>query len=677
MAAIDKILKFLTSKNIAEDISEDEHKSIVDDVLIGYRIDEDTRANWLKTNLEAMAIIKQADAPENSNQWEPFDGSAKVIYPLLAPAVIQLASRLIQPIVRNGKVMECTVIGQDQPEIDPQTGQPTGKFVKAEKAKRVSDYGNYTHLIESDTWTKDTHKLCHILASWGTAFRYIDYDPVTKRICDELIAPEDVIINHNLNSLSAARRITVRHSFTKNDIYEQIASGYFLDIDPETLSSSGSTSDGKEAIEEINPVYEVLCQMLYMDLDGDNISEPYNVYVLKEQQVLLGIHPAFGIKEIKIDEATGKILKIEPKLNIIDFHLIDDPQGRFYSIGLNYLLLHTNKAITSILRQLIDSGTLANTQGGFVTTAFKVKENNVRFSMGEFQQLECSPTINPQQHIIPLPFKEPSQVLLALLQMLIDGGKQVGFISDILTGEAEGQNVPATTMLALVEQGTRAFKPVFQKFHIANKKAFKLWFNLNAQYLDAPKYVYFNGGNVQVAQTDFDDDSMDICPVSDPTISSEAEKYARDQFLFQLLQVPTIAGSLNIDAVLLHIFKDMNYPMPEQFIAQQKAPDPALIKIQQQAQKDQMDFKKDILTLQRLSSRDEVDQDKVEAQKQKNLIALAVAEAKKDKLEADAKKDAVQTAIQAERLKIEKFNAETARIKAEQDKKNSNNSTNK
>lgn len=609
MSHLDKLLKVFTTKNVAENVDEETRKKIAQSVVNGSKVDNDSRATWLAINQEAMKIIKHCEADDGEKDF-PFPGAAQVVYPLLAPAVIQLAARLATHIVQNDQVCRFAVLGPDYqvPVITGQQGQqasqqdpnqpqqpPKLEYKKEAQAKRLTDYASYDFLINSDTWLNDTHKLMAILAGWGTAFRQVYYDRISKRPCHELIAPEDVIINHGVTSLEKAPRITVRNYLRKNDIVSFINSGDFLDIDLENIETDSDTeyedsiSDTPDSREE-NPTHEFLCQMLYLDLDDDGYAEPYKAYVHKKREELFGLYPAFKMKDVEFDKESGKILRIKPRIDIVDFHCIDDPEGKFYSIGLNYLLTHQNKSITSILRQLIDSGTLQNTQGGFITKAFKTQEKSLSFEMGEFKVLDCDYNVNPQQHIFPLPFKEPSQVLLALLQTLIQAGKETGFITDVLTGDVESQNTPATTMLAAVEQGTRAFKPIIQKLYVSLKKEFKLWFDINSEYLDVneqgQKYATFQGRPVEVSREDFNSDELDVCPVADPTMSSEAHKYARIRFITELFASP-VASGINIPEALKTVFEGLQFTNAEQLVNQPQPPppDPKMVKLQLDSKK--------------------------------------------------------------------------------------------
>lgn len=664
MASIDKILKFLNTVNIADLLDDDKLKQIAQDVVLGYQIDEDSREVWLNTNLEAMKIIKHCENNKEKRDF-PFSDSAKVIYPLLAPATIQLASRLAQHITRNNRVGECAVLGKDEPEVDPQTGQPTGQYVKRGKADRVSSFLTYEKLIESDTWLKDTHKLCHVLAAWGTAFRQVYYDPITKKNCSDLISPEDVIINHNITCLEKAPRITIRHYLTDNDIISNQRIGYFSDFNVADLDLGVNNNEINDA-REIRPVREFLCQYTYLDLDADGYSEPYKVYVHKESQTAVCIVPAYEYQDIDITD-TGEVISIQPRFDIVDFHCIDDPEGKFYSLGLNYLLLHPNKSITSVLRQLLDAGTLANQQGGFVTKAFKTKERNLRFKMGEFQVLDINPNIDPNKHIMPLPFKEPSQVLLGLLQLLITSGKETGFITDVLVGEAEMQNVPATSMLAMIEQGTRAFKPMVQKFYASLKKEFKLWFHIHSVYADDVKYVKFLDNDLAIFKDDFDEDSLDICPVADPTQSSEAHKYALIQAKYQLLQ--SAPQALNVEALVKSIMVDLQLPNPDEFIVDKKdqQPDPKLMQVQLNAQ--ELKQNSDIAQLEMQLKAEKLINEKLKIQLKEREIDRKEGESQGKMLRnvSDVKAEQVESSIKQVLAEIEAFRAQTERMKVHVD----------
>lgn len=678
MSSLSKILKFLSDKNIAESLDAEQLKQIAEDVIKGYQIDEHSRADWLAANQEAMRIIKNEDTKEERNGL--FEGQANLVFPLLAPAIIQLAARLITHIVRNDKTVEFKILGEDTPVTQQgmqqspdgqqqMAQQPVpGKFVKQEKAKKVSGLMNYELLVESKTWLKDTHKAMSVLAGWGVAFKQVYYDYVTNRYCSELITPEDVIVNQHISSLEQAPRITIKHRLTKNQIIEQIRAGYFSDEDLDSLELDPDDYERNDS-EEIQPVYLFLGQTCYIDLDGDGYAEPYKVYVNKATKTVFSIIPAFEFKDIEWTEK-GEVKRISRRLDIVDFHCIDDPEGGFYSLGLNHLLLHPNKALTAIERQLTDAGTLSNAAAvsGFITQQFKTKERSIRIKLGEFNVLECNPTVDPSKQIIPMPFREPSQVLLNMFQLLIEISKNSGFLNDILTGDVEMQNVPATTSLAFTEQATRAFKPIITKLYISLKEEFKILFHLHGKYLTESKTVYSGQDIFEVTASDFDDEVLDIVPVADPTYSSDAFKYSRQRALLEGIQF--FGPVTNMQEAAIRYYTDLGFSSPETLIQQPpQQPDPKLMEVQLKAQIEQEKLKLEQMKLQLQAQKQQFDSYKAQAQVEvKTGLAQVKAHesgAKIKKLNADAMLAYGTLETQQDQVDVNREKVEVERQKVE------------
>lgn len=554
--SIEQLLKYVDSSNIAEHLSEEQLKEISENASHGFDLDEDSCQSWIDMNKEALKMIKAETKHEHTKNY----AHSKVVYPLLASATLQLSSRLIPHLVRNNKVVECAVLGPD----------PQG--IKSQKAKAVSDFFSYDLLIDSDSWLLESHKLIQMLCAWGTAYRKLTFDDNRDKVLSEVVSPEDVIINTNTSCIEKARRITVRNFMTKNQIVEYIRAERFLDIDIEDLKAGDSREEDTRDFLDTNPVYEILEQFCYIDLDDDGYEEPYIVYFHKDSNLVLGIYAGYEAEDIHVN-AKGKVKKIVPRPYVIDYHCIDDPAGKYHSMGLNHLLFHQNKSITSVLRQLIDAGTLANQQGGFVTKAFKTKKRDVQLELGKFIQLEIPPSVRIQDQIMPLPFKEPSQVLFSLLGLLIEAGKETGFVTQALMGDSQGQNVPATTMLAIIEQGTRAFKPMVQKLYHSLKKEFKMMFHMYGKYSTQERFIKYSDSNIQVSQDIFNEEELDIVPVADPTQSSEAHRFIKLQALQQLMQTP-LMNVLNPQAMAMRIFNDLQIDRPEELIAQPQPPQP-------------------------------------------------------------------------------------------------------
>ena len=636
-----KLLQLIESKNIAEELDEEFLKEIAEDASAGYRIDEESCEDWIKMNKDAIKMIKAEAKSERTKSY----GHSKVIYPLLASATVQLSSRLIPHLVRNNKVVECAVLGPD----------PQG--IKAAKAEAVSNFFSYELLIESDSWIKESHKLIQMLCAWGTAYRKLYFDEDQDKVMSEVISPEDVIINTNTCSIDKARRITVRNYLTKNQIIEFIRSGVYLEVDVDKFNT--------DELDEVNPVYEILEQSCFIDLDEDGYEEPYVVHFHLESETILGIYPGFEAEGIHVNEK-GQIKKIVPRPFVIDYHCIDDPEGKYHSMGLNHLLFHQNKSITSILRQLIDSGTLANQQGGFITKAFKTKKREIKQELGKFTQLEIPPSSKIQDHVMSLPYKEPSQVLFSLLGLLIEAGKETGFITQALTGDAQGQNVPATTMLAIVEQGTRAFKPMVQKLFHSLKKEFKMMYSLYGKNSSFRRFIKYQDVDIEVSRELFNDQDLDILPVADPTQSSEAHRYMKLQAIEQMMQSP-LGGVLNLQAVAQRVFKDLQIEKPEELIAQPKPPppDPDMVKAQMKHQIDLAKLELEKTKEQREQVKLEIDMLKTQIKRNEALIKQQESDEKQLQMMARAKKDMQESAMKERMTKVAEDKVEIERDRLE------------
>lgn len=661
--SIEKLIKFVQSDNIAEMLDEDQLHDIASDAGHGYDIDLESCQDWIDMNKEALKMIKAEARNEHTQNY----AHSKVIYPLLASANIQLASRLIPHLVRNNKVAECAVLGPD----------PDG--TKAIKAEKVSSFFSYDLLIDSDSWLKESHKLIHMVCAWGTGYRKLCFDDGQDKVLSEVLSPEDVIINTNTSSIDKARRITVRNYMTKNEITEYIRADRFSEVDIESLKAGYIRDEGDQDLQDTNPVYEVLEQFCYLDLDEDGYEEPYIVYFHKDSDKVLGIYAGYEIEDIHVNDK-GKIKKIIPRPYIVDYHCIDDPAGKYHSMGLNHLLFHQNKSITSILRQLIDSGTLANQQGGFTTKAFKTKKREIKQELGKFTQLEIPPNVDIRSQIMPLPFKEPSQVLFSLLGLLIDAGKETGFVTQALMGDSEGQNVPATTMLAIVEQGSRAFKPMVQKLFHSLKKEFKMMFHLYGKFSSLERFVKYQDLDIQISREIFNASELDIMPVADPTQSSEAHVYMKIQALQQMLQTP-LANVLNIPALAIRILKGLQIDKPEELIAppQAPAPDPKMAELELKKSIAEGKMQLDQIREQREGMKLHIDMLNTQIkEKQFQIVAaesdekqrMMVAKSHKDQQEANVK-DRMAT-VAEDKVQVERQRLELQAIQQRDDSRRNN-----
>src|SRR3990167_5644599 len=482
--SLEKLLKFQDSYNIADFLDEEELRKIGYMVCEEFREDESSRSEWKRILDESSKNLKQS----HDSKSFPWEGASNVKYPLTSFACISFASQVYRELIKNGKIVEIQTIG-----ADPDGG-------KAARAKRVAQHMNYQLLTQSDSWEPDIDQLLHVLAFAGFVVHKGFYDPLEKMPKFELCKPESIVVNNNIKSIESARRVSHVVYVYKNDIVEKIRAGIYLDVELDRLDgdSHDNTSD---------PAHELIEQHRYLDLDDDGYQEPYIVVVHKKSEKVLGIYARYDLLDsggVLVDEK-DKIIKIKPINYFIDYHMIKDPEGGFYSLGFGHLLFHMNETINTLINQLIDSGTLSNTQGGFVGRGFKIKGGSLKFKMGEFKVLDFGNTQDLQQNIMPLPFKEPSAVLFQTLGLLLQTGKELALINDVMTGDIPTQNSPATTVLAMLERGMKVYSAILKRVFRSLKKEFELLYYLNKRYLDDNSYFRTLDNIEAIGRVDYED----------------------------------------------------------------------------------------------------------------------------------------------------------------------------
>lgn len=631
-----KILQFLEYQDICPLLDEERLLEIVQDCQKGYETDKISRSNWERTMESALNFSKQ-NVKSKSFPWE---GASNVIYPMTTLAVTTFASRISSEIIQNDRLVTVAFNGED----------PEG--LKSQKALRVSEHMSYQLLKESETFENDLDKLFHTLALVGVCYMKTYYDPITELPCCDFCSPKDIIVNHHVSSLKNAERITHRFYCSKNAIIEKVRSGYYskdLDIDllkPVSSYTDRITTDPDDNngfdLEDKSSVYEMLEQHCYIDLDDDGYAEPYIVVFSRESSQVAAIYPRFGIDSVKFNDK-GQIKKIVPDLYFTDFHFLPSPDGGFHSLGYGNLLYPLNKAVNTLINQLIDAGTLANSQSGLIGRQMKIKGGNIKTQMGEYVPVDAGTTGRIQDNVFPFPFKEPSAVLFQLLGLLIESCKEIASINDIMTGKAPPQNSPASTIFELSSNGLKLYSNIGKRVNRALKNLYGLLYKLNGRYLPQEKYqLYWD--NPQYSVEDYKDDKLDIIPVADPNMSADMQRLANSQAISVLAQNPMVLQSINIPALVTEFLDALRIPKNkiQQIIKPADAPappDPNMMKIQAQMQKDQAQMQIEQMKLQLDGSRNE-------NEKLKLYIKSKEADAKVKKMEADATSKIIDSGLE-------------------------------
>jgi chaperonin GroES len=562
----------IQNKNLAEDMDEQELMSIGDQCKKGFEADLDSRYNWECDLEEWINLAKQLRETKNY----PWPNASNVKYPLLSTAAMQFAARAYPSLIpSNGDVVKTKVIGKD----------PTGE--KLAKADRVSTYMSYQLLYEMDGWEEDMDKMLMMLPVVGTVFKKTWFDLSSDKICSKVILPKNIVVNYWTKSLNSAERISEVIEMSPRILKERQLQKIFLDVDlgvPEPPEDSDYTSD-----DETIP-YTLVEQHTFLDLDKDGYAEPVIVTFERFKGEVLRISRRYELKDVVLDN-DEKVVKIKPLNMYTKFGFVPNPDGSFYDIGFGVLLGPLNESVNTLINQLVDAGTLSNLQSGFIGKALRLKMGDNILTPGEWKPVNASGD-DIKKNIFPLPTKEPSNVLFQLMGSLITSGKELASVAEIFVGKMPGQNTPATTTMASIEQGMKVFTAVYKRIFRSLEQEFKKIFDLNARYIDPNKYVAVIDD--VIGPEDFDKNSYDICPGADPTAVSQTEKLLKAQGLLELL--PLIPGLLDPIEVVSRVLEAQEQPNWQKVFSQQvqqsgalppPPPDPKLMAIQAKVEADQ------------------------------------------------------------------------------------------
>lgn len=563
-----KLLSKIEADNLAENLSEDELIKIGQDAKRGFDLDEASRADWLAATEDWLNLAKQV----KENKTYPWPNASNVKYPLISTAAMQFSARAYPSLVPgDGNLVFARVIGKD----------PTGE--KTNKADRISKYMSWQLMYDMPNWVDDMDRMLIMLPVCGMVFKKTYYSKEHEKIVSELVYPENFVVDYWATSLETAERYSEILYIPERKLKEKQRSGEYLNID------LGSPPNPSGATDTILP-YKIIQQGTWLDLDNDGIQEPYTVIFHYESGKVLRIVARFTPKDIKLDDK-GRIIGIKAICHYTKFPFIPNPDGSFYDLGFGHLLGPINESVNTLINQLIDSGTLSNLQAGFIGKGLRLKMGDSPLKPGEWRAVNAVGD-DLRKQLIPLPTKEPSNVLFQLLGSLITSGKELASVAEIFVGKMPGQNTPATTTMATIEQGMKVFTAIYKRIYRALEKEYKKIFYLNSEYLDPKSYATVL--DEPVDPSDFDKSSYDVCPAADPNASSQQEKLLKAQALLELLPL----GTVDPLEVTIRIVQAQDQPNWEKLIpgmAQgqpqiRQQPDPKLMEMQQKMQAEQQKY---------------------------------------------------------------------------------------
>ena len=506
--------------NLAEVLPEGILGEISSDLREKYEDDLESSSQWREAYTKGLDLL----GINYQERTQPFQGASGVTHPLISESVTQFQAQAYKELLPAGGPVRTQVMGAQTPEREAQ-------------AVRVKDFMNYQIMEVMEEFDPDMDQMLFYLPLSGSTFKKIYFDGPRDRAVSKFIGAEDLIIPYTATDLTTAPRVTHVLRMDENELRKMQVAQVFRDVD---LSTSDLEDD---------PVRDKIDK-----LEGVSKSYSDDVYSILEMHVNLDIEgfedvdqegEPTGIKLpyiVTLDHGSGDILAIRRNYDADDpfkrkrqyfVHYKFLPGLGFYGFGLIHMIGGLGRAATSILRQLIDAGTLANLPSGFKARGIRIRNDDEPLSPGEFRDIDA-PGGDIRGSIIPLPFKEPSATLAQLLGSLIEGGRRFISIADQQVSNMS-QDMPVGTTVALLERGMKVMSAIHKRLHYAQKTEFRLLARIFSENLP-PMYPYeVAGAPSEVKAEDFDD-RVDILPVSDPNIFSMAQRVTLAQTQLQLAQ---------------------------------------------------------------------------------------------------------------------------------------------
>ena len=524
------------SDNLAEYISESELASIAGDLIQDYEDDVSSRKDWMQTYVDGLELLGMR-IEERSEPWE---GACGVYHPLLAEALVKFQSETIMETFPAAGPVKTRIIGKETPAIK-------------EAAERVKEDMNYQLTEVMVEFRPEHERMLWGLGLAGNAFKKVYFDPALDRQVSLFVPAEDVVVPYGSSNLETSERVTHVMRKTKNDLKKLIAAGFYRDIE---LSDPVNTMDEieKKIAEKMgfrantDDRYKLLEMQVNLDLPGyedkdedgeeTGIALPYIITIDKNTQDVLAIRRNWR----SLDDTKQK------RSHFVHYGYI--PGFGFYCFGLIHLIGAFAKSGTSIIRQLVDAGTLSNLPGGLKTKGMRVKGDDTPISPGEFRDVDvASGTI--RDNILPLPYKEPSQVLFQLMNQIIEDGRRFASAADLNVSDMSA-NAPVGTTLAILERTLKVMSAVQARIYYSMKQEFKLLKMIIRDYTPEEYSYQPIEGSRKAKQADYD--LCDVIPVSDPNASTMSQKVVQYQAVMQMAGAnPQIYDQVELNRQMLEV----------------------------------------------------------------------------------------------------------------------------
>ena len=517
--------------NLADVIDEAELGRISSDLVGSIEDDLSSREDWEDTYKKGLEFLGM----KTEERSEPFEGSSGVIHPLLAESVTQFQAQAYRELLPATGPVRTSVIGAQNEML-------------VKQSERVKDYMNYMITYEMEEYDPELDQMLFYLPVIGSTFKKVYFDPLKGRAVSKFIHAEDLVVPYGATDLASSPRITHRISMDSNEIRKMQLVGFYRDIDLPTggMGEDDMADEVEESIDDIQGVHpsgpseELTLYEVHTSLDIDGFEdmgmdgEPTG---LKLPYIITIVADTGDVLAIRRNYVEADPMK-RAKQYFVHYKFL--PGLGFYGLGLTHMIGGLAQASTSILRQLIDAGTLSNLPAGFKARGARIRDEDAPLQPGEFRDIDVvGGTL--QGSLMPLPFKEPSGTLYNLLGTLVDAGRRFASMADLKVGEMGGETPVGTTM-AIMERGTKVMSAIHKRLHYSQKIEFKLLARIFSETVQSYPYAADMMMGPEIFVQDFAP-QIDVLPVSDPNIFSMSQRIALAQTELQLVQSnPQIHG---------------------------------------------------------------------------------------------------------------------------------------
>lgn len=508
--------------NLAEEMDDALLGELASELVGSYREDLESRQDWLDAYTKGLDLL----GIKTDEREEPFRGASGVYHPLLAESATQFQSQAYKELLPPGGPVQTRILGEVSKEVEAQ-------------ADRVRSYMNFMVLDVMEEFDPELDQMLFYLPLSGSTFKKTYFDQTLGRPVSKFVPADDLVVSYTESNLQTCPRFTHVVNMNYNDVRKLQVSGFYKDI--ELFPSDGTEADEvKDKIQELtgfrkssqnSDVITLLEMHVDLDLEGyedvdaegeeTGIACPYIVTVHEDTMEVLSIR-----RNYRQDDPNKAKIRYFTHYKFL-------PGLGFYGFGLIHMIGGLTRSATSIMRQLIDAGTLANLPAGFKSRGLRVRDDDLPLQPGEWRDVDV-PGSSIREGIMPLPYKEPSGTLLQMLGILVDNGRRFAAVADINVGDMN-QAMPVGTTVALLEQGTKILSAIHKRLHYAQRQELRILAEV-IRISTSPEYPYRVPNANQGIKVDDFDDRIDIVPVSDPAMFSMSQRVTMAQTQLQLAQ---------------------------------------------------------------------------------------------------------------------------------------------